>query len=136
MLPRWRCGGGGVPKRQHGYPRFRQRKSNALDCVKAVLAKLLLKGHKVALDERDLVRQALLLGVLAGAEDLEHVVVDADDCAREGASQRLHERENSSKRENALSQSVKLAISRAGPPTPQPTSRTRMPGLMPVWEAR
>lgn len=32
--------------------------------------------------------------------------------------------------------SVKRAISRAGPPTPQPTSKTRMPGLISVMWAR
>lgn len=32
--------------------------------------------------------------------------------------------------------SVKLAIWRAGPPTPQPTSRTFIPALIPIWAAR
>lgn len=35
-----------------------------------------------------------------------------------------------------ISASVKRAISRAGPPTPQPTSRTRILGWIPVLAAR
>ena len=47
--------------------------------IKVVRAELLDELHEVALDERDLVLEACVLGVLARAADLVFVVVETDD---------------------------------------------------------
>lgn len=52
---------------------------NSLDVVEAVLAELLHEVHEVALDERDLVLEAGLDGVLVRTVDLERVVVYSND---------------------------------------------------------
>jgi hypothetical protein len=56
------------------------RSENALDGIERVGAELLSESHEVALDERNLVGETGLRGVLAGAEDLELVVVKTDNC--------------------------------------------------------
>jgi len=57
------------------------RRLDSVHGVERVLAKLLGKRHKVALDERDLVRETGLGRLLARAEHLELIVVDADNVA-------------------------------------------------------
>ena len=52
---------------------------DGVNSVKAVRTELLLELHEVALDEREVVRETGLGGLLASAANLELVVVDADN---------------------------------------------------------
>lgn len=52
---------------------------NRVNSVKAVGAKLLLKLHEVALDEREVVRETSLGSLLASTANLELVVVDTNN---------------------------------------------------------
>lgn len=59
---------------------------NGVNGVEAVGAELLLEGHKVALDKRNLVGETSASRLLASAADLELVVVDTDNVGVREAS--------------------------------------------------
>lgn len=76
------------------------REGNALDSVERVGAELLSESHEVALDERNLVGETGLRGVLASAEDLELVIVETDNCRRiESASSLTRKKERAEGKE-------------------------------------
>lgn len=97
----------------------------SLDGIKTVLSELFGKSHEIALDEGHFLREARPSRLLLSSTELERLWSDSQlplitAGAREKPTLLLAP---------TISTSTNRAISLAGPPTPQPTSRTLIPGL-------